>query len=199
MMLFMPRADGRAYLIRLIPYLVASLALFALGAFAGLVIIQQIPQVGDRVIEHLAKFVQQFAGMPPWKLAIAIFVNNSVKTLIAIVLGVLLGIVPAFFLLANGAALAVAFSLSIQSRGLWVSLASVAPHGIIELPAALLGTSIGLLLGARAIQRLFGHRSTPIGPELALGLRYFGIVIVPLLLLAALVEAFVTAALVSPH
>ena len=199
MLLFPPSADRRAYLIRLIPYFFASAILFALGAFAGLVIIQQIPEIADRLIDHLAKFVQQFAGMPSWKLATAIFLNNAVKTLIAIVLGVFLGIVPVIFLLANGAALAVAFSVSVQSRGLWLSLASIAPHGIIELPAALLGTSIGLMLGVRAIQHLFGHHSSSIGQELALGFRFFCAVIIPLLLLAALVEAFVTTALVTPR
>lgn len=197
MKLLMSSDERRAYLIRLLPYLSASILLFLAGTLAGLLIIHRVPDLSDRIVEQLAAFVQRFHGMPPWQLAIAIFLNNAFKTLIAVALGALLGIVPVVFLLANGAALGVAFSLSVQSRGLWVSLASIAPHGVIELPAAFLGTSIGLLIGARAIKRLLGRGEGAIGAELGLGVRYFCAVIAPMLLLAALIEAFVTAPLVS--
>jgi stage II sporulation protein M len=134
--------------------------------------------------------------MPHWQLAAAIFLNNSVKTLIALLLGTLFGVVPVIFLFANGAALGVALSLSIRTRGLWTSLASITPHGVIELPAVFLGMSIGLMLGAHTLARLRRRCPTPIRTEISLALRYFSTVIAPLLLLAALIEAFVTASLV---
>jgi stage II sporulation protein M len=195
----MSRVERRAYTARLMPYLAASLTLFFLGGIAGLIIVQQVPDLADRFADTLAAFVKGFAGMPRWQLAIAIFLNNSVKTLIALLLGTLFGIVPSVFLLANGAALGVALSLSIQTRGLSTSLVSVLPHGIIELPAVFLGMSIGLLLGAHALMRLRGRSETPVGAEIRLGISYFCAVILPLLLLAAFVEAFVTAALISPR
>lgn len=198
-MLFMPPEDRRAYRRRLVPYLIGSLALFLLGFGAGLLIVYRVPERADQLIENLAAFVQTFAGMPPWRLAIAIFLNNSIKTLTAILLGTLLGIMPVAFLLANGAALGVALTRSIQNRGLMDSLASIAPHGVIELPAVFLGTSIGLLLGMQSIERLRGRSEISIGTEVFAGLRYFSTVILPLLLLAALVEAFITAALVAPR
>ena len=129
----------------------------------------------------------------------SIFVNNTLKTLLAILLGVLFGIIPAFFLLANGIGLGVAWSLSVSARGPWLSLLSLLPHGILELPAVLLGTSIGLAIGIQALKRLTGKTDRKIGAELASGLRYFCSVILPLLFVAALVEAFVTAALVAPR
>jgi stage II sporulation protein M len=191
--------ERRAYTARLMPYLTASLGLFFLGAIAGLIIVQQVPELADRFADTIATFVKGFAGMPRWQLAIAIFLNNSVKTLIALLLGILFGVVPTVFLLANGVALGVALSLSIQSRGIWHSLLSLLPHGIIELPAVFLGMSIGLLLGVHAFKRLRGRSETPVSTEVYLGVRYFFAVILPLLLLAALVEAFVTAALVMPR
>ena len=198
-MLFMTRAEQRAYLAELKPYVVASVALFSVGTGAGLLIVHQAPEIADYFAKNLAAFVKGFIGMPRGQLALAIFLNNSVKTLTAIVLGTLLGIVPVVFLLANGAALGVAFSLSVATRGLATSLSSIMPHGVIELPAVFLGTSIGLLLGARALARLRGRFEGTVGAEIALGVRYFCSVILPLLLLAALVEAFVTAALVAPR
>jgi stage II sporulation protein M len=198
-MLFMSREERRAYAAQLLPYVFGSGALFLVGIAAGLFIVRQVPELAGLFVEDLAAFVKNFAGMPPWQLAIAIFLNNSVKTLIAILLGTLLGIVPAVFLFANGAALGLAFSLSVQTRGVWKSLAGIVPHGVIELPAVFLGTSIGLYLGARALKKLRNGSETPMRGEILRALKFFCAVILPLLLLAALVEAFVTAALVGPR
>jgi uncharacterized membrane protein SpoIIM required for sporulation len=56
-----------------------------------------------------------------------------------------------------------------------------------------------LAIGIQALKRLTGKADRKIGAELASGLRYFCSVILPLLFVAALVEAFVTAALVAPR
>ena len=198
-MLIMHSGERRAYFRRLLPYLSTSLTLFALGMLAGLVAVHRIPGLADNLADTLANFTKIFANMPSWKLAAAIFLNNAVKTLFAILLGTALGIVPGIFLLANGVALGVAISLSIQARGLWLSLLSILPHGVLELPAVFLGTSIGLMLGVQAIERLRGQSETAISSELIRGLKYYCTVVLPLLLLAALVEAFITAAIVMPR
>ena len=153
----------------------------------------------DHFEETVASFVKIFSGMSRLKLAGAIFLNNAFKTLLAILLGTLLGIIPGIFLFANGLALGVAWSLSSSSRGPWLSLLSILPHGMIELPAVFLGTSIGLMIGFQAFQRLFGRSEAKIGGEVVQGLRYFCTVIMPLLLAAAFVEAFVTASLIAPR
>ena len=198
-MLIMRREERRAYLRRLQPYIIASLTLFALGIAAGLLAVQRIPSLADHFQDTLANFVKLFAGMPPLQLAGAIFLNNAFKTLGAIIFGALLGIVPVVFLLANGVALGVAMSLSVQARGLWPSLLAILPHGLVELPAVFLGTSIGLMIGHRAVLRLSGRAETSIGTEVLHGIKYFCTVLVPLLLLAAFVEAFITGAVVAPR
>jgi len=198
-MIIMLREERRAYLVRLHPYMIASLILFGAGTAIGLVVVSYFPGLADHFEETIAAFVKTFAGMPRLKLAAAIFVNNTIKTLLAILLGALFGIIPAFFLLANGIALGVAWSLSASARGPWLSLLSILPHGILELPAVFLGTSIGMAIGVQALKRLTGKSDLNISAELVSGLRYFCSVIVPLLFIAALVEAFVTAAFVAPR
>lgn len=193
----MRREERRAYLRRLQPYIIASLTLFALGAAVGVLAVQTIPALAEHFQDTLVNFVRMFAGMSPLQLAAAIFLNNALKTLSAIILGVLLGIVPIIFLVANGVALGVAMSISTQARGLWPSLLAILPHGIIELPAVFLGTSIGLMIGHRAILRLSGRTDTSVGTEVLQGIKYFCTILVPLLLLAAFVEAFITGAVVS--
>jgi stage II sporulation protein M len=199
MSVIMFRDERRTYAGRLLPYLAMSLIFFGAGIAAGLLVVAHYPALTDQFEQTITSFVSVFREMPRIKLAGAIFLNNAAKTLFAIVLGALLGILPAIFLFANGIALAVVWSLSAHSRGVSLTLLSILPHGIIELPAVFLGTSIGLMIGARALKRLTGKSGVSVGTELLDGLRFFASVLVPLLFLAALVEAFVTTALISPR
>jgi stage II sporulation protein M len=177
--------------------LIASVIFFAVGIAFGLAVVFRFPQFTDHFGESVTGFLRMFRGLPKPELAFAIFLNNTIKTLIAILLGAALGIVPALFLVANGVVLGVVLFLSAQGRGIWLSLMSILPHGIFELPAVFLGTSIGFMMGDRALKRLLGQIDTKIGSELRRALSFFATAIVPLLLLAALVEAFVTTTLVA--
>jgi stage II sporulation protein M len=135
--------------------------------------------------------------LPKPQLAAAIFLNNSIKTLAAILLGLAIGVVPALFLIINGVVLGVVFFLSSYSRGLWPSLLSILPHGILELTAVFLGTAIGLLLGNIVLKRMLRKSDAKIRPALIRGLRFYAIVIVPMLLVAAMIEAFITTMIVG--
>jgi stage II sporulation protein M len=198
-MVIMRSEERRAYTVKLYPYLRTSLAIFGAGFVIGLIIVDRFPPLTDYFQETIATFVKLFAGIPRFKLAGAIFFNNAVKTLLAIVLGIVLGIVPTLFLLANGIALGVAWSVSVATRGPWISLLSLLPHGVLELPAVFLGTSIGLSIGYHGVRRLAGNFEIHSGAEMVQGLRYFFTVIIPLLIAAALVEAFITPTLISPR
>lgn len=196
-MVSMSREELRIYCARLRPFLITSLVMFGVGAVIGLMIVNRFPQLGVSFEESLNAFVTGFHGLPKTKLAAAIFLNNSLKTLIVILFGALVGVIPAVFLVVNGAALGVVMALSSHSRGLWVSLLSVAPHGVLELPAVFLGTAIGLMIGMGMLRRIFGKPAFELRTELGRAVRFFTLIIVPILFIAAIVEAYVTAALVG--
>src|SRR6266508_2801965 len=198
-MIAMPTEERRAYLKRLYPYLKTSLVIFGSGIVIGLMIVSHFPELADKFESSVVGFVKSFRGLSKLELAAAIFLNNTLKTVLAILLGSLFGIIPAVFLLGNGIALGVIFSLSVQMRGVWLSLLSIVPHGLLELPAVFLGTSIGLMVGSRVMKQFFRPPETTIGSELVQGLRFFITVILPLLFIAALVEAFLTSALITPR
>jgi len=198
-MIIMSREERRAYLKRLYPYLKTSLVIFGSGIVIGLITVTHVPELAGHFESSVVGFVKIFRGLSKFELAAAIFLNNALKTLLGIVLGSLFGIIPVVFLLANGIALGVMFSLSAQSRGPWLSFLSILPHGILELPAVFLGTSIGLMVGSHVVKGLFGRAETTVRGELVRGLRFFCTVILPLLLVAALVEVFLTSALVAPR
>lgn len=196
-MITMSGEECRSYVSELRPQIKTSLLFFAIGMVAGLMIVLRFPQLTDQFGENIANFVKIFHGLPRFQLAAAIFFNNATKTLLAIVLGALFGVVPGIFLLANGLALGVVFTLATYTKGFWLTLLGILPHGIIELPAVFLGTSIGLLLGSHAVKWVRRHPDAALIVELKRGLRFFCSIIAPLLLVAAVVEAYITAALLS--
>jgi stage II sporulation protein M len=191
------RPEQANYFRELRPYTVASVLLIVAGAIFGIVIAIFSPEIAGARSEALKEFSRLFLGLSKPYLALAIFLNNSLKTLAVVVLGIFAGLLPLVFLLVNGYVLGLVLHASLQSKGLSVFFLAVAPHGLFELPAILLGTSIGLMLGARVLSHFFGKREGSLGNDLARGLRFFVTVIVPMLLLAALIEAFVTSALAS--
>ena len=193
----MPAEEIRSYVNRLRPYLVASIILFGAGLAIGWLTVDRFPQMVEAFENSLAGFIKIFRGLPKLQLAAAIFVNNSVKTLAVILLGTLFGVIPACFLIANGAMVGMVLSLSGQVRGFSVTLLSLLPHGILELPAVFLGTAIGIMMGTFIARKLFTRSGDKIGKELGHALRFFATVILPLLLVAAFVEAYITPALAS--
>jgi stage II sporulation protein M len=185
----------RGYLRDIAPYFLASVGILLAGALVGIATSTHAPGFSSARREALGEFARLFISLPRPFLALAIFLNNAIKTLLVIVAGTLAGLVPLLFLLVNGYVLGIVFYATLREKGLWPFVVAIAPHGVIELPAVLLGTSIGLMLGARAVARFLKRANIELAAEVARGLRFFFAVIVPLLLLSALIEAFFTASL----
>ena len=191
----MSAEEIRAYFKRLRPYFLTSLVLFSVGFILGVVASARFPELTAGFATSLGGFVKLFHGLSKLQLAVAIFVNNAVKTLAAILLGSLFGLLPVFFLLVNGAALGLVITGSVRTRGIGRSMMSILPHGILELPAVFLGTAIGLLIGVAVTKKLFRRSEVNIGAEIYSALRFFSVIIVPILIVAAILEAYVTSAL----
>jgi stage II sporulation protein M len=187
--------EQRQYIRELSPYLLASIGLLIAGALLGVAIAVRAPDISSARREALGEFAGFFTGLPTPLLALAIFLNNAVKTLVVILAGVFAGILPLVFLLINGFVLGIVFHAMLHTKGLWAFIVAVAPHGVLELPAVLLGTSIGLMMGMHAIRRFIKKERIEISPQLARGVRFFATVILPLLVVSALIEAFITAPL----
>ena len=185
------------YFRELRPFLITTLLLFALGIVAGNLLAGHSTFAGLKVNESLGGFAQMFLNLPKPILALMIFANNAVKTLLVIVLGIAFAIVPLVFVLVNGLAIGVVLHLATQSMGLAYSILAIVPHGVFELPGVLSGAAIGVMLGSKAIKRLFRKSELKVGSELSRALKIFATIILPLLLIGAITEAYLTAALLG--
>ncbi|GGG04613.1 hypothetical protein GCM10010912_56710 [Paenibacillus albidus] len=170
--------------------------------------------IGTGAMEKL--LIQQLEGLseisnnlrdsdnPQWSFFIFIFLNNSIKGVVIIFLGALLGVLPALFLLINGAVIGYIIHLSIlQGQDLFTLIVKgLLPHGIIEIPAIIIACAFGLQFGAKVAGSLFKRsaRSTGREADWSFFMRQTltaSIWIVILLLIAAVIESTITFSLLS--
>ena len=128
--------------------------------------------------------------------ALALFGNN----LRAMVLSTLYGFIPFLYLpaLSMGVNAILLGMVASSVNGQWLLLAAgILPHGIFELPALCLSLAAGLCL-CQNINRYIRKNEKGIMKPLLLNiLRVTGLVVIPLLVFAAIMESYVTPAVMQ--
>lgn len=128
--------------------------------------------------------------------ALALFGNN----LRAMVLSTLYGFIPFLYLpaLSMGVNAILLGMVAASVNGQWLLLAAgILPHGIFELPALCLSLAAGLCL-CQNINRYIRKNEKGIMTPLLLNiLRVTGLVVIPLLVVAAIMESYVTPAVMQ--
>jgi stage II sporulation protein M len=139
-----------------------------------------------------------------WSVAMALFRQNVTSSLLVLFLGVLLGLVPIVSIVVNFFALgflaAPGFAPALfpgYPGSIGVFILAVAPHGIFELPALLLASAFGLRLGWLWLLPQASRRRGAVLKASLLDAALIAPVVVILLAIAALIEAFVTSRLLS--
>jgi stage II sporulation protein M len=129
-------------------------------------------------------------------LALLVFINNAVKALGTVLLGILLGLPPVFFIGLNGFILGGLGSALESARGWTYVIASFVPHGVIEIPVILLATALGLTIGMESLKWL-ARRESRVKSQLSDSLKVYVRWVLPGLAVAAIIEGFVTPLLIG--
>ena len=124
-------------------------------------------------------------------LLLIIFINNAIKALGMIFLGILLGLPPILFVGLNGFILGGLGSALESANGWRYAIASFLPHGVIEIPVILLATALGLTVGMESLKWLI-RRESRVKSQLSDSLKVYLRWILPALAVAAIIEVFVT-------
>lgn len=140
--------------------------------------------ISNQILEIMREILEKTQGMSAIELISFIFFNNLVVSLFSLILGIALGIVPIFVTITNGYILGFVAKLSVESRGL-VSLWMLLPHGIFELPAIFISLGLGLKAGSLVFRR---DKENPVKKEAINIFRTFIFIVVPLLIIAAVIE-----------
>ncbi|MBW6517698.1 MAG: stage II sporulation protein M [ANME-2 cluster archaeon] len=188
--------DVRAYLELLRPYILIISSLFVVSVFTGYLAGYFNPEIAQQMMGQFEESYGWIAGKSPLVILLFIFANNTLNSFIAMVLGVVFGLWPVLFILINGFFIGLVVFESAREISIFIILAALIPHGIIELPVIFISAAIGLRLGYITILKISGKMDVSIQKELFQAVRFFIKLIVPLLFLAALIETFVTSAII---
>jgi stage II sporulation protein M len=166
---------------------------FAAGVIPGYVFYEESREAMTPALEGLA---DQFTlDEPKYVLAARIFLNNAKSSLIMLVGGTLL-FVPLLILAVNG--FLVGFVLKAflyKGYNLPQFLAVIMGHGVLELPALFIAAAVGMRIGLAFLLPKGGRVNAVSGSIKAAAVIYLAVVL-PLLLAAAFIEAYVSSALV---
>lgn len=141
-------------------------------------------------IEFIKNFIQQLAekttNMNFFQLLIFIFQNNLITAFMGLVIGIIFGLFPVFLVVFNGYVLGFVAGKTFKLLG-FTSLWRLLPHGIFELSALIISLGLGLKL-ARFIFVKSGKRKKQLAYDLENSLRVFVYIVLPLLIIAAIIE-----------
>ena len=143
----------------------------------------------EEIFGLIAILMEEIGGKGTLGLISFIFLNNLKTSFIAMVLGVGAGIVPLVITISNGYLLGFVAREAVAMDGFLV-MWKLLPHGIFELPAIIFSVGIGFKLGLSVLGGRWstGKDKGSVGYNFKEGLRFFVFVVLPLLLLAGMIE-----------
>jgi stage II sporulation protein M len=155
-------------------YIFAAILIFAAGILSAIF----IPSLGERVLSLFLEYLKTFKyGHKDFLgLLIAIFSQNALSSFLAIVLGFFFGVVPIFGALVNGIAMGAVLHLNP------LNLFKLLPHGIFELTAIFIAWGLGIWCAGGLFQM------PSVGLRIKKSLNIYLSIIVPLLIIAAIIE-----------
>lgn len=171
------------YLIDSKKYIYSIVILFVISVFIGFFVASP-ESLYQTILEYIQELLAQTEGLGVWGLISFIFWNNTFASFNGILLGIILGIFPIIATMMNGYLLGFVASMSVDHVG-WLSLWRILPHGIFELPAIFIAFGLGLRLG---LYVFFKNKKYSFGDSIKFSFILFVCLIVPLLIIAALIE-----------
>jgi len=172
-------------------WILIAVCLFGIGMVLGLA-----TPVGiiDLLAEDLAALEELGTILGPFKVSTAafIFVKNVSVLLFSFIFSPILCLLPILALTVNGWVLSFVSAAVVQEESLGLLLTALLPHGIIELPAIIIGEAAALSFGSMAIIALISkEKRNQLPPNLKQNLRYLMVACV-LLLPAAIIETYIS-------
>jgi len=146
------------------------------------------PSVRKEATEAFQSVADSYAALSGGMLFFTLFLHNLTASILILVSGVLVGIIPILSMASNGFFLGVLYRQAVEMAGYQKAALKVLPHGIFEIPALLFAASYGLWLGVTAVRRMRGKESTLLRFHIEHAFRRYFAVAFPLLVVAAAIE-----------
>lgn len=179
-------------------WIIVTSSLFLIGLLLGSTITTGFlaEQFTENVIS-LEELVGFLATLPLALIGVIIFAQNVITLLISFIFSPILCIVPVVVLILNGGLISFVAGEAISQESVSFVLAALLPHGIFEIPAFIIGEAAALSWGATVLVTILKkHNGNKIVSSLIRNLKILALAIM-ILLVAALIETFVTPWVIS--
>ena len=179
--------EAEAYLKESQYYIYFAFLVFAAATLVGFVWAEQFAFLGVL----LSDLVGQTIGMNGTELIFFILQNNLQSAFFGFLGGIFLGVFPLFNAIINGIVLGYVAELVVSEVGAG-QLIGLLPHGIFELPAIFISLGMGVKLGLAIFAK---DKAGEFRRRFFEGANVFLFVVVPLLVIAAIIEGVLIALL----
>lgn len=137
------------------------------------------------ILEFIENLLSTTEGFSWFQLVGFIFFNNLQSSFFGMIFGIAFGIFSVITVVVNGYLLGFVSAKMVETQGIMI-LWRLLPHGIFELPAVLISTGLGLKMGAFIFRK---NKVKSLKEFFFKSLKAFFFVIIPLLIIAALIES----------
>jgi stage II sporulation protein M len=171
--------------------LIVTFLLFFTTITVGWVGAAQNPSVGQDLLKLFEKEVAgQMDGTDPFEMCLQLFANNLQACVLLFLGGASFGILTIFIMSLNGIVIGAIMEIVHKDHTPLFVAAAILPHGIFEIPAFIIAGALGILLAQSLIAEWYGSGDTAADAR-RFG-RMFVLYVLPLVAIAACVEAFIT-------
>ena len=170
------------------------IATFLLGVPFGYALYDKVEGIMLPVLKQLKEIISHETNL---ETALNIFFNNYKVSIYLVIAGTL--ILPTLVIMfSNGFIVGFIIKyLQLKDLGLLFFLKGVVPHGIFELPALFIAGGIGLRIGLSFLSMDNRKRTKEVSQSIREAAVIHILVVTPLLLLAAFIETYISAALIK--
>jgi stage II sporulation protein M len=165
-----------------------SIGIFLVFALIGF-FVPASEELSSKILEYIQTVLAQTEGLSAKGLIEFIFWNNLKSSFFSMIFGFALGVLPLIALIANGYIVGFVSAISVDVAGLG-SLLNLLPHGIFELPAIFISLGLGLKFGTFIFKK---DKAESFKNYFWDSLRVFVFIVLPLLIVAAIIEGFLIA------
>jgi stage II sporulation protein M len=171
--------------------IIVILLLFCATITVGWVGTMQNPAIGENLMKLFEKEVAgQIMGKDSTDIFVKLFFNNLEACILLFLGGASFGILTIFIMSLNGILIGAIMEIVHKDHSVAFVAAAILPHGIFEIPAFIISGALGILLAQSLINEWYNGTDT--AEDTKKFARTFILYVIPLVAIAAFVEAFIT-------
>jgi stage II sporulation protein M len=165
--------------------------LFFTTILMGWVGTSQNHAVGEGLMKLFEKDVAgQVMGGSDLEVSSKIFFNNLEACILLFLGGASFGILTIFIMSLNGIVIGAILEIVHEQHSAAFVAAAILPHGIFEIPGFVIAGGLGIMLSQSLVNEYYAAGDAAADARLLA--RRFALFVIPLIAIAALVEAFIT-------